>query len=153
MKVSAVAARLKITVPVASQYLRALESRSVLQARRIGREVEYRWRMEEEGGHKWAAGLHAELRRNKGAVTTVFRLCTAFTHPRRIEIYRSIRAGSRTALEVRSRTRIPYRTLGRHLGKLEARGFVRRRRGFLEAAAPPDRFGRALAGLASGRGD
>ena len=40
--VSAVADRISLSTPAASQYLRALEARGLLTCRRIGRRVEYR---------------------------------------------------------------------------------------------------------------
>ena len=40
--VSAVAERMSLSVPAASQYLRALEARGLLTCRRVGRRVEYR---------------------------------------------------------------------------------------------------------------
>ncbi|HEX8490090.1 MAG TPA: winged helix-turn-helix transcriptional regulator, partial [Chthoniobacterales bacterium] len=40
--VSVVAERMGLTVPTASQYLRALEARGLLACRRVGRSVEYR---------------------------------------------------------------------------------------------------------------
>src|ERR1700731_1646257 len=40
--VSAVAERMSLSMPAASQYLRALEARGLLTCRRVGRRVEYR---------------------------------------------------------------------------------------------------------------
>src|SRR5437870_8771631 len=40
--VSAVAERIGLSTPAASQYLRALEARGLLTCRRVGRRVEYR---------------------------------------------------------------------------------------------------------------
>src|SRR5262245_27241448 len=79
--VSAVACRLRLPVGVASQCLRALEARSVLSVRRIGREAAYSLRAAGRRRHPLVPPVRAALRRSEAAVETIFRLCTAFTHP------------------------------------------------------------------------
>lgn len=145
--VSAVAARLKIPLSVTSEYLRVLEARGFLKARRIGRRVEYRPTPARGGGP--ARGLVAALRltfeRETKPVETVFKLATAFTHPRRIDIYRVLAMKPRTLEQIQAATGISICALVRHLGKLEARGFAKCQAGKYAMARRGDVFGRELA--------
>jgi DNA-binding transcriptional ArsR family regulator len=124
--VSAVAKQFHVRVGVASEYLRALEARSLLIARRNGRWVQYEPANgeSEEPRHRLGAAVSAELKKGGKVAEKVFRLATAFTHPRRIEVYRALRGGPATLSELKQATRIAERALLRHLEKLNARGFV-----------------------------
>jgi len=148
--VSAVANALGQPLSLTSEYLRALEARGLLRAHRTGRRVVYRPNSAPGGGH--ASGLVAALRktfqRETHPVETIFRMATAFTHPRRLEIVRALQAGPRTAQQIQTATGISGWALWRHLRKLEARGFVISRRGFHALAHWPDGLGRQLARLA-----
>jgi DNA-binding transcriptional ArsR family regulator len=64
------------------------------------------------------------LQQDKKAVDTVFRLATAFTHPRRVEIYQKLRERALSLGELRVAIGIPGRALLRHLNKLQSRGFI-----------------------------
>src|SRR2546425_418512 len=123
--VSAVAERLGQPLSLTSEYLRALEARGLRRARRVGRRVEYR--SSPSPGAEPAAGLVSALRKTfqqeTQPVETVFRLATAFTHPRRIESFRALQNGPRTLGHLRAATRLSSWALVRHLRKLEARGF------------------------------
>ena len=146
--VSSVALRLPLALPVASQYLRALEARGLLAVRRVGRRVEYRQWASANGAHELVEPLRLALRRDAAAVESVFRLCTAFTHPRRIEVFRALKTQPQTLSQLQSTTRISALALWRHLRKLEARGFVTCQQGHYSAISPTDALGRALARLA-----
>jgi DNA-binding transcriptional ArsR family regulator len=79
--VSGVAAQLQVPVPVASQYLRALEARGLLAARRAGRQVAYR---PGQTALEPARGLVRALPLAFGhgaTIESLFRQATAFTHP------------------------------------------------------------------------
>lgn len=78
----------------------------------------------------------------------VFRLVTAFTHPRRVEIFRALRAGPASPGQLQFVTRISSRALLRHLAKLKARGFVKPRQGLYSIVQPTDALRRGLARLA-----
>src|SRR5687768_14861362 len=82
--VSAIAARFKVPLPAASQDLRALEARTVLASRRVGRFVEYQLGRESAGS--FAGGLvralRCELEQDPESVKLLAKLATAFTHPR-----------------------------------------------------------------------
>jgi DNA-binding transcriptional ArsR family regulator len=148
--VSTVAARLDLPLPVASQYLRALEARGLLTCRRIRQRVNYRWG---SGEATSVQGLVRVLRQvfehESSPVEMLFKSATAFTHPRRIEIFRALHAQSRTMPDLRAFTGISTRALMRHVGKLEARGFVSCHAGYFAVSKPPDLLGRELARMAA----
>jgi DNA-binding transcriptional ArsR family regulator len=119
------------TLPIASAYLRLLESRGLLKAHRVGRRVEYRVAPTTRAGPhaKLIPVLRSVFARNARPAHIVFRLVTALTHPRRIKIFCALRAGPSTLDQIRFVTRVSSRALLRHFEKLEARGFIRHRQG------------------------
>jgi len=148
--VSAVAWQLQLPLPVASQSLRALEARGLLTVHRVGRRVRYGLNTTTGGAApELVPPLRAAFRSGPLAVNSIFRLATAFTHPRRVEIYRVLKVQAGTVGQVRAATRISVPALLRHLEKLKARGFVARRRGVYSATTPRAGFGRVLARLAA----
>ena len=90
------------------------------------------------------------MRREPNSIERIFKLATAFTHPRRIEVFRALTRGGGTADQLKAATRISRQAFARHLAKLKARGFVVDRAGSYVAATPRDGLGRALARLAAG---
>lgn len=148
--VSTIAVRLNLSLPVASAYLRALEARGLLVARRVGRQVNYRLAPADAAtpGAEIAAALKPGFRNENVPVGTLFKLVTAFTHPRRAEIFRAIHARPRTLLEIQTFTGISIPALVRHLKKLESRGFVGCHSGYYVAIHRTDVLGRTLAKLA-----
>jgi DNA-binding transcriptional ArsR family regulator len=148
--VSAIAEQLKLPLPAASLYLRALEARGLLTVRRKGRRVVYRPAPATTGTA--AAELVKALGRvfNQGGnpVETIFNTATAFTHPRRIEIFNALREENQSPAQLCRRTGISVPSLYRHLKKLEARGFVAYREGKWVATPRFDSLGRELARLA-----
>jgi predicted ArsR family transcriptional regulator len=147
--VSAVASRLRLRLSLASQYLRTLEARGLLKVRRVARQAEYRAKAASDGERGLAQALQSAFRTDPAAVQPIFGLCTAFTHPRRIAIFRALRRRVLTWDELRRATRIPDLALWRHLKKLKARGFVTHRFGRYAATCPKGTVSRALAELAS----
>lgn len=150
LTVSALASRFHLTVPAASRHLRALDSRGFLTPRRVSRWVQYRPASADavEAVQPLEA-LRAKCQRNPN-LDSVFKLATAFTHPRRPEIFRAVQDKPRTLGELKSVTGISPPALLRHLQKLEARGFIvhqRRRRRVYAAIRHSDPFGRVLASL------
>jgi DNA-binding transcriptional ArsR family regulator len=150
LTVSQVASRSGISEPLASQYLRALNARSLLVPKRRGLWVHYRPATSEETGEPIATPLRMKFGRGQKPIDLIFRLSTAFTHPRRVEILRALKQRPRTLAELRQVTGVPRPSLLRHLHKLITRGFVRyqrqRRRVYI-SLRHPDAFGRALAAL------
>jgi DNA-binding transcriptional ArsR family regulator len=149
LTVSLVAERTQLSLPVASLYLRALEARSLLAVRRRGLRVSYRINNDPAGQ---LCGLIAVLRsallRDAASSETIFKLATAFTHPRRVEIFRAVSAGPKHLTELLAATGISLRATIRHLGKLEARGFVACVNETYTASRPSNPVGRELAKLA-----
>jgi DNA-binding transcriptional ArsR family regulator len=126
--VAEVAASLGIGRPAASQYLRALNARGLLRADRAGRSVRYRLGADPAVAPARVlldAVRHA-LERGRQPERTLFRLATAFTHLRRIHIYRALAAGPLDAGELAGVTGVSRQALQRHLAKLRNRGFVER---------------------------
>jgi len=149
--VTDVATCLKLPLAVASQYLRALEARGLLSVRRVGLHVTYRL----AGGSSTPAqplvrSLRLVFRRQSMSVEMLFKTFTAFTHPRRIEIFRALGERSRCLRELNAVTRISTRALSRHVKKLEARGFIVCRDGQYAVVNRSDAVGRELSRLANG---
>lgn len=150
MTVTAVAERLGLPAPVTSQYLRALEARGLLRARRDGSRVSYRFPSRGESGRLEAVltALRAGFRCDPGYAEVAFRSATAFTHPRRIEIYRSVCGGNGALEPLCDMTKASRFAVVRHLAKLAARGFIRRQGEQWVVGAGSDGLASALAQLA-----
>jgi DNA-binding transcriptional ArsR family regulator len=148
--VSAVADRMKLSVPAASQYLRALEARGLLTCRRVGRRVEYRLSAgtSEGAAKEMVRALRLVFREKAQPIEAIFKLATGFTHPRRIEVFRAIANGADSLAELQAATKMPARAVSRHLAKLEARGFVESEVALYAATVQRHPFGRVLARLA-----
>ena len=82
--VSAVAERMSLSMPAASQYLRALEARGLLISRRVGRRVEYRPSpgTREGAAEEIVKALRVAFRQRVRPIEAIFKLATGFTHPR-----------------------------------------------------------------------
>ena len=145
--VSAVAERMSLSVPTASQYLRALEARGLLTCRRVGRRVEYRPSpgTGEGAAEEIVKALRLAFRRRARPIEAIFKLATGFTHPRRIEVFRALTNGGDSFAKLQAATKMPARALSRHLAKLEARGFVMGEKALYVATIHRHPFGRVLA--------
>lgn len=124
--VSAIGARLRLSRPVASRYLRELNARGLIAAQRSGKWVFYRPNADQSV--RGAAALLRALKKTFDAeqqpIETIFRQVTAFTHPRRLMIMQALRFHSHTFSSLRTETGLPERALSRHLRKLKNRGYV-----------------------------
>ena len=145
--VSAVAERMSLSMPAASQYLRALEARGLLTCRRVGRRVEYRLSpgTGEGAAEEIVKTLRLALRRRGRPIGAIFKLATGFTHPRRIAVFRALTKGGNSFAKLQAATNTPARALARHLAKLEARGFVKDEGALYMATIHRHPFGRVLA--------
>jgi len=145
--VSAVAERMSLSVPTASQYLRALEARGLLTCRRVGRRVEYRPSpgTGEGAAEEIVKALRLVFRRRAQPIEAIFKLATGFTHPRRIEVFRALANGGGSFAKLQTATNTPARALSRHLAKLEARGFVKDEGALYMATIHRHPIGRVLA--------
>ena len=153
MTVSAIATRVKLPLPVTSMYLRALEARGLLMSDRDGRWVTYRVSEANGAVTPLAFALRSLARRNEKFADATFRLVTAFTHPRRVDVFRSLSNQPQALAKLKLASGIPERALLRHLQKLRTRGFVVYRRGRPGTYAIKNQdnaVSRALAELASG---
>lgn len=150
MAVSAVARAVGVSDVVASQELRALGARGLLAARRDGLWVFYR--VSPDPSIRGTMELLSALRRAFSGRTqpaeAVFRLTTAFTHPRRIEIVRFLADGAMTSEALSRSSTIGRRALERHLAKLARRGFVRKVKGEWHLVCPRHPLAVALLQLA-----
>jgi DNA-binding MarR family transcriptional regulator len=134
--VSALAGRLNFGIPAMSQYLRALESRSLLRVRRIGRYVKYRLPPDSAEGAaaKLLSVLRRQLIKKDKSVNDVQTLVAAFTHPRRVQIIQAVHGRPQTLAQLRQATRISSRALHRHMQQLRKRNLIVRRHGTYEIA-------------------
>lgn len=152
--VSELAAGCSLTLPVASQSLRALESRGFLQANRIRRRVEYRIPPLAEAGalRELLAALLPLLRKQPVPVGLIIKLATAFTHPVRIQIHRELHSGAKTDAELQRTIRLSGMARWRHLRKLKARGFIvcDEQQHSYQPSNPASALGKALGKLANG---
>jgi DNA-binding transcriptional ArsR family regulator len=126
LPVSEVARRTGTPVMLASQYLRALNARGLLAARREGRHVYYR--AAADASVRDSAPLLTALRHTFDTqaepVETVFRQATAFTHPRRVQVVRALRRRAMERGPLARQTGISRQALQRHLAKLVQRRVV-----------------------------
>ena len=150
--VSAIAQSLDRPLPVTSQYLRTLEARGLLTVCRMGRQVYYRADPATENTFELVTALRSMLEQDAEPIETIYKLATAFTHPRRVEIYRVLKRGPCSLEQIQIATGISPRALARHLQKLKARGFVSARLGKHTIVDCPNVFGRALGRLAAEEG-
>jgi DNA-binding transcriptional ArsR family regulator len=136
---------------MASAYLRTLEARGLLTVRRTGRRVTYRPSLVSGSGsaRTLVTALRLAFKREPLPIEHIFKLATAFTHPRRIAIFRALQNEPKTLVQTQIATGISSRALRRHLRKLENRGFVTRRREIYAVAKRSDAFGKELARLAA----
>jgi DNA-binding HxlR family transcriptional regulator len=92
--------------------------------------------------------LRLVLSRRAQSIEAIFKLATAFTHPRRIELFRALTNGADSFAKLQAATHIPARALSRHLRKLEARGLVKKEMARYVATLQRHPFGRILTSLA-----
>jgi DNA-binding transcriptional ArsR family regulator len=147
--VCALACRAHLSEAVASQYLRAMEARGLLTVRRVSRWVKYRPCMAcDSNAGSLVEAMTEIFRRDAEPVETIFRLATAFTHPRRIELFRLLNAQPDSAPHLRAASKMSYWALSRHLHKLENRGFIVRQGRAWAVTRHPLLLGQRLARLA-----
>lgn len=154
LTVTEVARQLDMTLSFASQSLRALEARGMLKVKRRGRSVEYSPVGEPKGfARDLLPALQAELTGDDHSVRTVFRILTAFTHPRRILLYQAIPPAGIRFECIAQRVPVSTRSLRLHLGKLLSRQFlIQTPDGCVHRARPAAALSLALARAVSGDG-
>jgi DNA-binding transcriptional ArsR family regulator len=150
-KVSDIAHRLKISLPVASQSLRALNARGLLIVRRVGPLVYY-----SPGANHSVSNSPRLLRAiqkmfiiDRNPCKNMFQCFTAFTHPRRIFLINILWKKPMQLQEIIGKSHISRRALGRHLRKLTSRGFLKCIEGtYFVCSVPRHRFARLILHLA-----
>lgn len=148
--VFAVASRMNVSPALASQYLRALNARGLLQARRAGKWVYYRPSSDKSilGSGSLLRALKRTFATEKQPIEVIFRQMTAFTHVRRLDIIRALQTGGLTRGRLRMTTDMSQSALARHLEKLVDRGFVVVDGSTCRCARPKGRLARTLLELA-----
>ena len=127
-RVSEIAHRLGLSLSFASQSLRALNARGLLLSRRVGPLVCYSPCANRSipGSDHLLKVILKTFANDKNPSKNIFQYSTAFTHPRRIVIIKTLRERPMQLKEIAFATNIPTRALNRHLRKLVARGFLKR---------------------------
>ena len=145
--VSEISDTLQLSVSQTSQALRALNSRGLLEAKRLSRWVYYR--VAPDPSIPENTPLIKAIKRTfeveGDPERKIFRDATAFTHPRRISIvYILQRDGSLSFSEIQARTGISRDALRRHLHKLEDRDLVTQAEGRWRLERPRTPFANTL---------
>ena len=124
--VSELADRAGLKLSRASQELRRLHSRGLLQAVRSGRQVQYQAAPDPlvRSAKPLLEALNCSLQRHSPAECV--RIASAFSHPRRLLLARVLMGHPRTPEELLAMTGIPRVSLMRHLRALRSRGLVAR---------------------------
>ena len=124
--VSEVARRLRVSPVLVTTYLRALQARGLLAARRKGKYVYYRPFADESvlGAALLLRALRKTFASKKDPVEVIFRQATAFTHPRRVKIISALQNEPLDSRHLWTATGMSHAALRRHLRKLESRSFV-----------------------------
>lgn len=150
LTVSAVARLAVIPMSSASEYLRTLNARGLLEARRVGPDVRYRLQADPTVSHADALveALRTTFRTSREPVRKAFAALTGFTHPRRIAVVQALGRETLPLKDIRRRTGICAQALLRHLVKLERRGYVVKTHELYRCAAPRSPLGKALLALA-----
>ena len=147
--VSAVATRCRLQPVSATQHLRLLQSRGLIQARRTGRWVRYSADPDPLVAHAppLTAALRHALLAEQAGTTRIVRELTAFTHERRILIVRAISRGTDTPEAIRTACRISAPALNRHLRKLTRRDVICRQDEHIQLLRPVNALARRLLAL------
>ena len=126
LSVTDVADKLEMSDSTASEYLRMLNARGLLAAKRKGAWVYYTAKFDPSvsGAKELLAALKIDLQPSEKSIESVFRLITGFTHPRRIQIVRTLSNEAMHLYDLQAKTGIYLDSLKRHLFKLEDRGYI-----------------------------
>jgi len=149
VSVSQVASALQLPLPVASQYMRALNARGLLKVKRQGRFVLYEAAADPSMPETsiLLKALESTMRTADPLQMAVEAL-TGFTHPRRIELLRALDGDGTDIPSLGKKTGISTPALVRHLRKLRRRGYIKSCRGKYACARPNAVLARALLALA-----
>ena len=127
--VTDLAEALGLSRPRASQELRRLQSRGLVQAVRMGQWVKYRPVSDPQVSSSkplLAAMKVALFPRSPAADAQTIAIAQAFSHERRLRMFRELLNGPCAATELPFVTQVPAQAIFRHLRLLKAGGMVRR---------------------------
>ncbi len=151
LSVSAIARALGIPLTTACEYLRALNARGLLLVRRVGRCVYYRLGSDPavpDSGVLLEA-VSGALGASSRSVEPVYRVLTACTHPRRVDLLRVLHRQPMNIREMAMATGASVPALRRHVRKLKARGLVDSAAGRYRCRRSRDPLARTLLRLAA----
>jgi DNA-binding transcriptional ArsR family regulator len=136
-----------VPTSLASQYLRQLQARGLLAARRDSRWVHYAAMSDDSVVHagRILTAVRAALQAQKPPFSRTRQTLTGFTHPRRLAILSVIvaRPGA-DADALRAVTGISRQALARHLDKLRRHGILAEADGCWRVVPSPDPLAAAL---------
>ena len=140
-----------IGVSDASQELRRLQSRGLLQAERQGAKLIYGL-----GADPQVPSAAPLLKALSDALSSLpperdedmSAIATGLAHPRRIALAAVLMKSPASLSELRRSTRIPIASLRHHIDFLSAGGYIQNRKGLLAFRPPPHPLARALSRLA-----
>jgi len=147
--VSELSRSLALSLPRASQELRRLQSRGLVQAVRKGLTVRYRPVPDPlvASARPILDALEQAFRASPPDNEPVRNTARAFSHEKRLAIVRELIRGPRSVYELQGLLRMPGMTAYRHLHQLENAGVIRRMNRQWELAATEDPLGACLVGL------
>lgn len=143
--VVALSERAGISEPNASIQLRVLGARGLITAVRKKQRVIYKPSANPDvrGAVDLLSALQA-CHQSGDSFKTIIRQATAFTHPRRIEIFSLLRAAPCTLAELHEQTGISSPAISTHLNKLVARRFIKKSGDRYRPMAARNALGRTL---------
>lgn len=153
LSVSELAASLDMPLPLTAVYLRLLNARGLLTAKRSGRWVRYSVGTDQSipGNRELVAALRYTFRSDDNPTEKIFKWVTAFTHPRRIRIVKMLKENGRQSIAtLQARTHYSVDALKRHLKKLNDRGLISSEDAYWELTTPRRRLPKTLILIACG---
>ena len=150
LTVSRLAQSTGISLSRASQELRRLNARGLVQAVRISREVRYRPIPDPQvpAARPMLTAFSDTLHQTTGSPEAdCRRIASGFAHPHRVAIVHELLQRPRNAESLARVLRIPQRTIQRHLGILHSRELIKCRQGVYTPALDRSPLVRCLARL------
>ena len=145
--VSQLAERLDLGISAASQELRRIQSRGLLQTEHRQVSLIYRF-----GADPQVASSAPILKALRAALSSrgpaedeqIQAVARGLAHPKRIDLLRSLLKSPKSAFALQKEFHASFRTLDRHIRTLLAGGFVRRDKRTLHAVPPGHPLAKAL---------
>jgi DNA-binding transcriptional ArsR family regulator len=148
--VSGLAEQVGLSLPLASMFLRTMESRGLLSVRRLRRNVEYQISAagDEPALAELIKALKSAIKHEEKPIALIFHLATGFTHPARVEVYRQLAVASAFEEDLAHAMQLSLPAIRRHVQKLLRRGYLKAKEQRYEVVQHPHEVGRVLAKLA-----